>query len=379
MNLGFNEEQKMIKKTVKDFAQKEIVPIADQIDKESSFPKEVIKKLGELGLMGINIPMEDGGAGLDTICYAIAIEELSKVSAAIGAIVAVHHLTCETLSIAGTPVLKKKYLSKLAAGSYLGAFALTEPNAGSDIGAVQTTAKLKNDSYVLNGKKIFVINGVEADVTTVFASTDITKREKGISAFIMEKNYSGFKIGKKCSKLGIKGCEIRELIFEDCEVPKENCLGKENEGLNIARVSLDAFRIGIAAQAVGIAQASFDEALKYSKQRKQFGRAICEFQAIQFMLANMATEIEGARMLVYKAAYTKDTEKKCATEASMAKIFASEASVRAAIKAVQIFGGYGYTKDYPVERFFRDAKVTEIYGGTNEIQRINIAYALLGL
>ncbi|PIV69976.1 MAG: acyl-CoA dehydrogenase, partial [Euryarchaeota archaeon CG01_land_8_20_14_3_00_38_12] len=323
-------------------------------------------------------PMEDGGAGLDTACYIIAIEEMSKASAAIGSIVAMHHLSCEALKRAGTPGQKKKYLSKLAAGDYLGAFALTEPKAGSDIGGIQTTARLDGNAYILDGKKIFIINGMQADVINVFASTDITKGKDGISAFIVEKNYPGFSASRKINKLGILGCEIAELIFKDCRVPIGNLLGKENEGFRIVNDALDTARIAVGAQAVGIAQGAFEEALKYSKQRKQFGRPICEFQAIQWMLANMATEIEAARMLVYKAALAEAANKKFSVDASMAKLFASEIAVKTAIKAVQIFGGYGYTKDYPVERFFRDAKVTEIYQGTSEIQRVNIARELLG-
>lgn len=378
MNLELTEEQELIKKTVKDFATKEIAPVAQEIDKERKFPAEIISKLGKLGLMGITIPLEEGGAGLDTVSYAIAIEELSKASAAIGAIVAVHHLACEVLRKFGSVEQKRKYLTNLASGKYLGAFALTELNAGSDAAAIEMTAKLEGDSYILNGKKIFIVNGAQADVINVFAKTDVEKGSKGISAFAVEKNFPGFTVGKTTSKLGIRGCEITELLFDNCKVPKENLVGKENEGFKIALASLDSGRIGVAAQAVGIAQAAFEEALKYSKQRKQFGKFICEFQAIQWMLANMATEIEASRLLVYRAALAKDKAKKFTLEASMAKVFASEVAVRTAIKAVQIYGGYGYTKDYSVERYFRDAKITEIYEGTNEIQRLIIASQLLG-
>jgi butyryl-CoA dehydrogenase len=372
------EEQELIKKTVKDFATKEIVPVAQEIDKERKFPSEIINKLAKLGLMGITVPLEEGGAGLDTVSYALAIEELSKASAAVGAIVAVHHLACEVIRKFGNKEQKEKYLTNLASGKYLGAFALTEPNAGSDVGAIETSAKFEGNSYILNGKKIFIVNGAQANIINVFAKTAPEKGAKGISAVIVEKNFPGFGVGKTISKLGIRGCEITELLFENCKVPKENLIGKEGEGFKIALASLDSGRIGIAAQAVGIAQAAFEEALKYSKQRKQFGKYICEFQAIQWMLANMATQIEAARLLVYKAALAKDKGERFTTEASMAKLFASEVAVRTAIKAVQIHGGYGYTKDYAVERFFRDAKITEIYEGTNEIQRLVIASQLLG-
>ncbi|MDI6708099.1 MAG: acyl-CoA dehydrogenase [Candidatus Thermoplasmatota archaeon] len=378
MDLKLTEEQELIKKTVRDFAAKEIAPVAQEIDKERRYPAEIINKLSKLGLMGITIPSEDCGAGLDTVSYTIAIEELSKASAAVGAIVAVHHLACEVIRKFGTREQKRKYLANLASGKYLGAFALTEPNAGSDASAIEMSAKLEGNEYVLNGKKLFIVNGAQASVVNVFAKTDATKGAKGISAFIVEKDFHGFSVGKTIGKLGIRGCEITELLFENCKVPKENLIGQENEGFKIALASLDSGRIGIASQALGIAQAAFEEALKYSKQRKQFGKFICEFQAIQWMLANMATEIEAARLLVYKAALAKDRNEKFTLEASMAKLFASEVAVRTAIKAVQIHGGYGYTKDYPVERYFRDSKITEIYEGTNEIQRLIIASQLLG-
>jgi butyryl-CoA dehydrogenase len=377
--LELTEEQKLTRKTVRDFAVKEIAPLAQEIDKECRFPEEIIKKLSALGLMGITVPLDYNGAGLDTVSYALAIEELSKVSAAVGAIVGVHHLACELLTKFGNEDQKRKYLLPLAEGKFLGAFALTEPTAGSDASGVQTSAKLANNSYLLNGKKIFIVNGAQADIICVFASTDFAKGSKGISAFIVEKNFKGFKVGRNFSKLGIRGCEIAELLFEDCELPKENILGNEGEGLKLAFSTLDYGRIAVGAQALGIAEAALEDSLKYSKQRKLFGKLLCEFQATQWVLANLATEIEASRLLVYKAALARDSGKRFSLEASMAKLFASEVAVRAAIKAVQLYGGYGYTKEYAVERYFRDAKVTEIYEGTNEIQRLIIATQLLGL
>ncbi len=378
MKFELTEEQEMTRKMVKAFAEKEIAQVAQQLDKDGKFPDEIIKKMTALALMGMTVPVEYGGAGMDTVSYVIAVEELSKAYAAIGTIMSVHHLACYPIQKFGTEAQKKKYLERLATGEQLGAFAVTEKTAGSDIGALKTTAVSDGNEYVLNGRKIFITNGDRADVVNVFAKTDESLGTKGISAFIVERGFKGFSSGIIYEKMGIKTSTTAELIFENCRVPKENLIGKEGDGFKIALAALDCGRIGIGAQAVGIAQAAFEESVKYSKQRKQFGKPICEFQAIQWFLADMATEIEAARMLVYKAAYAKDHQERYSKEAAMAKLYASEVAMRSAVKAVQIHGGYGYTKDYAVERLFRDAKITEIYEGTSEIQRLVIAASVLG-
>jgi butyryl-CoA dehydrogenase len=368
----------MIKETARDFAEKELRPVASKIDEEASFPTENVKKMGELGFMGMMVPEEFGGAGLDCVSYAIAVEEISRVCASSGVILSVNNsLVCQPILDYGTPEQKKKYLPDLAKGRKLGAFSLTEPEAGSDAGNIQTTAVLDGNNYVINGTKIFVTSGGKADVIVLFASTDRAAKAKGLSTFIIEKGMPGFKVGKKENKMGIRGSETSELIFEDCKVPKENLLGQTGSGLKIALKTLDGGRIGIAAQALGIAQACLEASVKYSKERKQFGKAICEFQAIQWMLANMAVSVDAARFLVLRAAYTKDKGLNFSKEAAMAKLFASEAAVDIAINAVQVHGGYGYMKEYDVERYFRDAKITEIYEGTSEVQRMVIAASLL--
>jgi butyryl-CoA dehydrogenase len=378
MEFDLKEHQQMIKETARDFAEKELRPVASKIDEEASFPTENVKKMGELGFMGMMVPEEFGGAGLDCVSYAIAVEEISRVCASSGVILSVNNsLVCQPILDYGTPEQKKKYLPDLAKGKKLGAFSLTEPEAGSDAGNIQTTAVLDGNNYVLNGTKIFVTSGGKADVIVLFASTDRAARAKGLSTFIIEKGMPGFKVGKKENKMGIRGSETAELIFEDCKVPKENLLGQTGSGLKIALKTLDGGRIGIAAQAVGIAQACLEASVKYSKERKQFGKAICEFQAIQWMLANMAVSVDAARFLVLRAAYTKDKGLNYSKEAAMAKLFASEAAVDIAINAVQVHGGYGYMKEYDVERYFRDAKITEIYEGTSEVQRMVIAASLL--
>ncbi|HDM66955.1 MAG TPA: acyl-CoA dehydrogenase [Thermoplasmatales archaeon] len=379
MKLELNDQQKMIQKMVREFAEKEIAPVAAELDKNSEYPTKILEKMAKLGLLGVIIPAEYGGAGLDTVSYVTIIEEISKKCASTGVITSVHN------SLVSWPIMKyrteeqkKKYLPILARGEKIGAFAGTEPNAGSDLGSMQTTAELKGDKYIINGTKTFITSGSKAGIIIVFAVTDKSKGSKGISAFIVENTMKGFKVGDTFEKMGINANHVSELIFEDMEVPKENLLGKEGEGFKIALSALDGGRIGIAAQAVGIAQAALEESIEYAKQRQQFGKPIASFQAIQWMIADMATRIEAARQLVYKAAYAKDHKQgRYSKEAAMAKLFASETAVDAVIKAVQIHGGYGYTKEYTVERLFRDAKITEIYEGTSEVQRMVIAGSLL--
>lgn len=378
MDFDLDEQQQMIRKAAREFADKEIKPLASKLDQDAVFPTEIIRKLGEMGFMGMLVPETYGGAGLDCVSYAIAIEEISRGDASVGVIMSVNNsLVCQPILDYGTEEQKKRYLPDLAQGKKLGAFSLTEPEAGSDAANVQTTAVLSGDHYVINGTKVFVTNGGKADIIVLFASTNPEAKGKGISAFIIEKGMPGFKVGKKEDKMGMRASDTSELIFEDCKVPKQNLLGEEGKGLRIALSSLDCGRIGIAAQAVGIGQACLEASIEYSKVRKQFGKPICEFQAIQWMLADMATEIEAARYLTYRAAYLKDKGMRYTKEAAQAKLFASEAAVRAAINAVQIHGGYGYMKEYDVERYFRDSKLTEIYEGTSEVQRMVIAANLL--
>ena len=378
MKLELNDQQKMIQKMVKEFAEKEIAPIAAELDKKEEYPTKILGKMAKLGLLGTIIPTEYGGAGLDTISYATVVEEISRKCASTGVITSVHNsLVAWPIMKYGTEEQKKKYLPILAKGEKIGAFAGTEPNAGSDLGAMQTSAVLKGNNYIINGDKTFITSGPEAGIIILFAVTDKSAGPKGISAFIVESNMKGFKVGSIYEKLGINASKTSELIFEDMEVPKENLLGKVGEGFKIALNTLDGGRIGIAAQAVGIAQAALDESIEYSKQRQQFGRPLAKFQAIQWMIANMATSIEASRYLVYNAAYAKDKGGRFSKEAAMAKLFASETAMEAVIKAVQIHGGYGYTKEYTVERLFRDAKITEIYEGTSEVQRMVIAGSLL--
>jgi len=378
MKLELNEQQKMIQKMVREFAEKQVGPIAAELDKKEEYPHKTLKEMAKLGLLGIIIPPEYGGAGLDTISYAIVVEEISRKCAATGVVTSVHNsLVAWPIIKYGTEAQKKKFLPILAKGEKIGAFAATEPNAGSDLGAMQTTAKLKGDKYIINGDKTFITSGPEAGIIIIFAVTDKEAGSKGISAFIVENTFKGFKVGSIFEKLGINASKTSELIFEDMEVPKENLLGSEGDGFKIALSTLDGGRIGIASQAVGIAQASLDESIEYSKQRQQFGRPIAKFQAIQWIIADMATKIEASRWLVYNAAYTKDQGVRFSKEAAMAKLFASETAVDCAIKAVQIHGGYGYTKEYTVERLFRDSKITEIYEGTSEVQRMVISGSLL--
>ncbi|ANX14190.1 acyl-CoA dehydrogenase [Fictibacillus arsenicus] len=379
MNLVFTEEQKMMQKMVRDFAQKEIAPAIEHMEETEEFPRHLIKKMAELGLMGIPIPEEYGGAGMDFTSYIIAINELSKVSATIGVILSVH------TSVGTNPILyfgneeqKKKYITKLASGEYLGAFGLTEPSSGSDAASLKTRAVKQGDHYVLNGSKIFITNAGEADVYIVFASTEPDKGSYGISAFIVDKDTPGFSVGKKEKKMGLNGSNTCEIVFEDARVPAENLLGNEGEGFKIAMSNLDVGRIGIAAQSLGIAEAALEYATNYAKERKQFGKPIGANQGLGFKLADMATEVEAAKLLTYRAADLKTNNMPCGKEASMAKLFASETAMKSAIEAVQVYGGYGYTKEYPVERLFRDAKVCQIYEGTSEIQRMVLSKHLLG-
>ncbi|OLS38788.1 acyl-CoA dehydrogenase [Alkalihalophilus pseudofirmus] len=378
MDLRFTEEQEMMRKMVRDFAQEQITPFIEEMEENETFPREIVNKMGELGLMGIPIPEEYGGAGMDFTSYIIAINELSKVSATVGVILSVHtSVGTNPILYFGTEEQKQKYVPKLASGEYLGAFGLTEPGAGSDAGSLKTTAKKVGDEYILNGSKVFITNGGEADVYIVFASTDSSLGTKGISAFIVDKDTPGFSVGKKEKKMGLHGSNTTELTFEDARVPEENLLGQEGEGFKIAMSNLDAGRIGIAAQSLGIAEAALDAAVGYAKERKQFGKPIGHQQGLGFKLADMATKVEGSKLLVYRAAKLRELGKKSGMEASMAKLFASRTAVEVSIEAVQVYGGYGYTKDYPVERYFRDAKICEIYEGTSEIQRIVIGKHLL--
>ena len=379
MQLELNEQQKMIQKMVREFAEKEVAPIAAELDEKEEYPIKTLEKMSKLGLLGVIIPQEYGGAGLDTISYEIVVEEISRKCASTGVVTSVHNsLAAWPIMKYGTEEQKKKYLPILAKGEKIGAFAATEPNAGSDLGAMATTAVLKGDKYIINGDKTFITSGPVAGIIIIFAVTDKEAGAKGISAFIVESDMKGYKVGSIFEKLGINASQTSELIFENMEVPKENLLGAEGDGFKIALKTLDGGRIGIAAQAVGIAQAALDESIEYSKQRQQFGRPIAKFQAIQWMIADMATSIEAARLLVLNAAYKKDQGSgKYSKEAAMAKLFASETAMDAVLKAVQIHGGYGYTKEYTVERLFRDAKITEIYEGTSEVQRMVIAGSVL--
>lgn len=373
------EEQASLQKVIRDFAQQEIAPKAAYYDEAEEFPWENLHKMAELGLLGMPVAEEFGGAGTDTVSYIAAIEEISKACASTGAIMAVHTSTgIMPIYMFGTEEQKQKYVPDLATGKKIGAFALTEAGAGSDAAQVATTAVLDGDEWVLNGSKCFITNGGEAEVYTILASTDKTKGTKGITAFIIEKDTPGFTFGKKEHKLGIRASATRELIFQDCRIPKENMLGKEGEGFKMAMQVISGARIGISAQAVGIAQAAYEAALEYSKVRVQFGKPIAKQQSIAFMLADMAIQIEAARQLVYHAAQMKDAGQPFDKEAAMAKTFSSDIAVQVALDAIQVLGGYGYTREYPVERLLRDAKITQIYEGTNQIQRVVISRSILG-
>ncbi|MGM8211439.1 acyl-CoA dehydrogenase [Virgibacillus sp. W0430] len=374
MDLLFTTEQRLMQDTVQAFAKKEVAKEVKRMEREQRFPKELISQMGTLGLMGIPIPEEFGGSGMDYTSYIIAIHELSKVSAAVGVILSVHtSVGTNPILLYGNEEQKKYYLPKLASGQYLGAFALTEPGAGSDAASLKMRAAKKGNGYILNGSKAFITNGKEADTFIVFARTGDEVGAKGISAFIVEKTIPGLSVGKEEKKMGLHGSSTVEISFDSCYVSKSQLLGTEGEGFQVAMANLNVGRIGIAAQAVGIAEGALAHARTYAMEREQFGVAIAKQQAISFKLANMATKVEAAKLLTYRAAALIERGIPCRKEVSMAKLYASKAAMETAIEAVQIFGGYGYTEDYPVERYFRDAKVTEIYEGTNEIQHIVIA------
>lgn len=378
MDFLLSKEQEMARQLFRQFAETEVKPLAQEVDETEKFPSETVAKMAKYGFLGIPFPKELGGQGCDTLTYAICVEELARVCGTTAVIVSAHtSLCCEPIRKFGTEEQKKKYLTKLASGEWLGAFGLTEPAAGTDASGQQTKAVLDGDNYILNGTKIFITNGGVANVYVVFAMTDKSKGNHGITAFIVEKDFPGFSIGKKELKMGIRGSATTELVFENCIVPKENVLGEIGQGFKVAMATLDGGRIGIASQALGIAQGCLDETVKYVKERKQFGKSLAKFQNTQFVLADLATQVEAARMLVYRAAIAKDTQKRYSSESAMAKLYAAETAMNVTTKCVQLHGGYGYTRDYPIERMMRDAKITEIYEGTSEVQRMVISGALL--
>ena len=378
MTFDLTDEQRMIRETAGSFAQKEVQPIAAEIDETGRYPDELVRQMAGLGFMGIAVPEEYGGAGMDNVCYAIAMEEISRACASTGVIMSVNNsLVCDPILKFGSEDLRKEYLVPLASGRKLGCFGLTEPGAGSDAGAQKTTAVRDGDTYILNGTKNFITNAPYADTIVVFGMTDKAKGHRGITSFVVDMKTKGVSLGKPEKKMGIKASPTSSVIFEDVRVPAKNRLGEEGDGFKVAMATLDGGRIGIAAQALGIARASLEDALAYARERKQFGQPICDFQAIQWMLADMATEIDAARLLTWRAAWMKDRKMRHSRESSMAKLYASEAAMRAAVKGIQIHGGYGYIREYPAERHFRDAKITEIYEGTSEIQRLVISAALL--
>jgi alkylation response protein AidB-like acyl-CoA dehydrogenase len=380
LDFSLSEEQQLLKKTVRDFAESELAPHAREWDEKQEFPREVFTKLGDLGLMGAVWPAEYGGAGLSTLDYAIAMEELSRVDAGVALSIAAHNSLCSGhIFLAGTEEQKKKYLVPLAKGDKIGCWGLTENSAGSDAGGTKTTAVKDGDSWVLNGSKTFITNGRVADTAVVMAVTDRSKGKKGISAFIVERGTKGFRPGKKEDKLGVRSSDTSELVLEDCRIPAANLLGKEGNGFVDTLRILDRGRIGIAAWSVGIAQGSLEAAMKYAMGRKQFGHAIAEFQGIQFKIADMATQVDAARLLTWRAAARRDSGQEHTVPSSMAKLFATEMAVQVALEAVQIHGGYGFIKEYPVERFLRDSKLGTIGEGTSEVQRLVIARELLSL
>ena len=376
MDFHLTREQEMIRKMLREFAENEVKPLAQEVDEEERFPMETVEKMAKLGLMGIYFDKKYGGAGGDVLTYAMAVEELSKVCGTTGVILSAHtSLCCAPIYENGTEEQKMKYLPDLLSGKKIGAFGLTEPNAGTDASGQQTTAVLdeSGENYILNGSKCFITNGTVAETFVIFAMTDPKLGNKGISAFIVEKAFPGFSVGKHEKKMGIRGSSTCDLIFEDCIVPKENLLGKEGEGFKIAMKTLDGGRIGIAAQALGIGEGAVDEAIKYTQERVQFKKRLSQFQNTQFQLADMHTRMQAAQYLVYAAAMKKQNHEPYSMDAAMAKLFAAEAASDVTRRAVQLFGGYGYTREYPVERMMRDAKITEIYEGTSEVQRMVIS------
>ena len=376
MDFVLSKEHEMLRKMYREFAETEVKPLAEEIDEEERFPMETVEKMAKLGMMGVYFPKKYGGAGADVLAYAMCVEELAKVCGTTAVVVSAHtSLCCAPIFENGTEEQKMKYLPDLLSGKKIGAFGLTEPGAGTDASGQQTTAVLdeSGENYILNGTKCFITNGNVADVFVVMAMTDKSKGTKGISAFIVEKDFPGFSQGKHEKKMGIRGSSTCDLIFEDCIVPKENMLGKEGEGFKIAMKTLDGGRIGIASQALGLGEGAVEEAIKYTKERVQFGKRISQFQNTQFQLADMHTRMQAAQFLVYSAAMKKELHEPYSMDAAMAKLFAAEAASDVTRRAVQLFGGYGYTREYPVERMMRDAKITEIYEGTSEVQRMVIA------
>ena len=377
MDFNLTDEQKLFQKVIREFCEKEIKPLASKIDKEEYFPWDLYKKMGKMGLMGMTVPQEYGGAGIDRMSYMIALEEISRVCGSTGITIEAHNsLGVGHIYEKGSEEMRKKYLPRLCSGEALAAWALTEPNAGSDAASGQTTAVLKGNEWVINGTKQFITSGDISEVVTVMAKTDSEKGVKGISAFLVEKDTPGFKVGQLEDKLGLRGSRTAELIFEDCHVPKKNLIGEEGMGFVGAMNILDRGRTAIGAMSVGLARGALEDSIEYAKQREQFGRPIGKFQAIQWKIADMAMEIDAARLLVYRAAYLEDKNLPFSIEASMAKLFSSEMAMRATRNAIQILGGYGYTREYPIERYFRDVKLCEIGEGTSEVQRIVIAKRL---
>ena len=378
MDCELSEEHRLVQSTVREWAASRLLPLAAEMDRTASYPPELIRELGDLGLMGVFIPEEYGGGGMDTISYCVALEEIARAEAALAAVLSVNNsLDCYPIFAFGDERQKRTYLPELAGGRKIGCYCLTEPTAGSDAGALRTTARDAGPEWVLNGTKIFVTNGVEAHVLIIYARTDPGPHGHGISAFIAEKGDPGLSVGKVEHKLGIRASSTCEIVLEDCRLPQHRLLGERGNGFRIALATLDGGRIGIAAQALGIARASMEDAIAYAKERHQFGSPIAAFQANQWKIADMATRIQAARLLTYRAAWVRDHGRRHTREAAMAKLYASETAMWSATQAVQMYGGYGYVQDYPVERHFRDAKITEIYEGTSEVQRLVIARQLL--
>jgi alkylation response protein AidB-like acyl-CoA dehydrogenase len=379
VDFDLSEEHRLVQATVREWATSRLLPLAAEMDRTGAYPPELIRELGDLGLTGVFIPEEYGGSGMDTISYCIVIEEIARAEAGLAAVLSVNNsLVCYPIFAFGTEAQKRHYLPDLARGRKLGCYCLTEPTAGSDAGSLRTTARTDGNRWILNGTKIFVTNGVEAEVLVIYARTDPEAGSRGISAFLAEKGDPGLSVGKIEHKLGIRASSTCEIVLDDCRFPKDRLLGERGKGFHIALATLDGGRIGIAAQALGIARAASEEATAYARERWQFGRPIADFQAIQWKIADMTTRIQASRLLTFRAAWVRDQGRRHTQEASMAKLFASETAMWVGTQAVQIFGGYGYIQDYPVERHFRDAKITEIYEGTSEVQRMVIARHMLG-